>query len=96
MRKLIVAAAAAMAFAVPASANPAAGIVAGGQPQADTAIERVHGAHRACRLGPLGWHYHWRGDRHVCGVHPGAGWIWHFRDGRWGWWSHRHRRWHGH
>jgi hypothetical protein len=57
-------------------------------------IEQVNGNHRSCGAGPAGWHYHYRGQRIACGPRPsGRYWGWTLRDGRWGWWHSRERRW---
>lgn len=95
MRKLIAAAVVTAAFALPAAANPAAGVATGTQPGANTAVELVHGWHRGCERGPRGfWHYHDRFGAHACDPRPVGPWIWHFEGGRWGWWHPQHRRWH--
>jgi hypothetical protein len=57
-------------------------------------IEQVNGNHRSCNRGPAGWHYHYRGQRIACNPRPsGRYWGWQLRDGRWGWWHSRERRW---
>lgn len=62
---------------------------------ADSLVEQVHGGHGACARGPAGWHYHTRrGVRVACNPRPaGRYWGWQFRDGRYGWWHSRERRW---
>ena len=67
-------------------------------PALDGGITLVHmgGTHRACELGPNGWHRHnWRGVRIACRpARPGLRyWIWRKADGREGWWHSRDRRW---
>lgn len=57
-------------------------------------VEQIHGDHRSCQLGRAGWHYHYHGRRIVCDPRPsGPYWGWRFREGRWGWWHDRERRW---
>jgi hypothetical protein len=87
----------AIAFALTtgaASAAPALG-PRGVQDAGDQLLQRVHGCHRRCELGPAGWHYHvgpWC-RRVACGVFPGGAWVWFCDRGRCGWWHPRERRW---
>jgi hypothetical protein len=79
-----------------ASALPAGGAGSPVLPGAtDSLVQKVHGCHRSCQLGPAGWHYHVgpRCRRVVCGVFPGGPWIWWCDRGRCGWWHPHHRRW---
>lgn len=68
----------------PALAAPGAGLASdSASPSMPTLVEQVHGCHRACVLGPAGWHFH-AGPRCVrvsCVPRPGPGWYW--RNGRW-------------
>lgn len=88
----IVAAAALAAIGLSAGAASAAPLAPSQGPAADSSlIEKVHGYHRSCQLGPGGWHYHpRRGVRLTCRPRP-RGYIWRSYGGRVGWW-HPHRR----
>jgi hypothetical protein len=53
---------------VPASAAPSMMVGRSAITSPNTAIELVHGRHRACLLGPAGWHFHGPyGARFACG-----------------------------
>jgi hypothetical protein len=68
----------------------------GGQPAgAGSLVEKVHGCHRVCRLGPAGWHYHVGPAclRVACVAHPGGPWIWHCDGNTCGWWHPGRRAW---
>jgi hypothetical protein len=69
--------------------------LAGKPSGAGSLVEKVHGCHRLCRLGPAGWHYHagLRCVRIPCGVFPGGPWIWRCGDGVCGWWHPSRRVW---
>ena len=78
-----------------ASAAPLGGVAGGGAVADTSLVEKVHDFHRACVLGPRGWHYHSRlYGRVVCRPPiPGRYWIWRSEGGRTGWWHPRERRW---
>jgi hypothetical protein len=62
---------------------------------AGSLVEKVHGCHRVCRLGPAGWHFH-AGPacvRVACVAHPGGPWTWHCEGNVCGWWHPSRRAW---
>ncbi len=78
-----------------AFAVPSGGMLARKSEAAPSLVEKVHGCHRICRLGPAGWHYH-AGPlcvRVPCVAFPGGPWIWHCGDGVCGWWHPARRVW---
>jgi hypothetical protein len=96
IKRGIIAAAGLLAVSVTggaAMALPAAGAI--DLPQGQNLVEKAHGWHSSCQRGPAGWHYHSRRDGRVaCIVRPpGHYWRWTYRDGRYGWWHWRDRRW---
>ncbi len=83
--------------ATAANAAPLGGIGGATAPAADSGIVLVHGSHRACSVGPAGWHYHSRfRDRRIACRPPSPGrlFIWRSEGGRQGWWHRNERRWH--
>ncbi len=83
-------------FASAAGAAPLGNFSKDAAPSADPLVQLVHNVHRACSVGPNGWHFHTRrGVRVACRpVRPGRYWTWRSEGGRNGWWHSRERRWH--
>ena len=86
-------------LATAASAAPLGGIGGTTGPSDSGIVQKIHdgNTHRACLLGPGGWHYHTRFThrRVSCRpVSPGKLWIWRSEGGKTGWWHRNERRWH--
>lgn len=101
MRLSTIAAIGAGIFAIAASAGaanaaPLGGLAKGPAPAIESGVIKVHGRHRACRLGPAGWHRTLGGGYRVACRPPrprGAYWMWRNDGPRHGWYHSRERRW---
>jgi len=97
MRRILLATATLVgAGAIATTAGAAPALAPHGLAVENDLVQKTHGWHATCQLGPGGWHYNsrWRGRVACRPVSPGRVWIWRSEGPIVGWWHPHERRWH--